>query len=122
MRWRFLLAIGVAAACSGVNASAEPRSVVDPANLRSGPGLAWPIIGVVPAYTSVEILTCAQGDTTGWCKVRYGDAAGYIAASVLAPVGPGGAMVAPLATSYSVQYIQLPAAARRCLASFRRKS
>jgi uncharacterized protein YraI len=108
MRWRFLLAIGVAAACSGVNASAEPRSVVDPANLRSGPGLAWPIIGVVPAYTSVEILTCAQGDTTGWCKVRYGDAAGYIAASVLAPVGPGGVMVAPLATSYSVRIYSAP--------------
>lgn len=108
MRWTFLLAIGAAAACSGVNASAEPRSVVDPANLRSGPGLAWPIIGVVPAYTSVEILTCAQGNTTGWCKVKYDDAVGYIAASVLAPQGPSGVMVAPLATSYSVRIYSAP--------------
>jgi uncharacterized protein YraI len=108
MRWRFLLAIAAAAACSGVNASAEPRAVVDPANLRSGPGLAWPIIGVVPADTPVEILTCAQGNTTGWCKVSYGDAVGYVAASVLAPRGSSGVMVAPLATSYSVRIYSAP--------------
>jgi len=108
MRWTFLLAMAAAAACSVVTASAEPRSVVDPANLRSGPGLAWPIIGVVPAYTSVEILTCAQGNTTGWCKVQYGDAAGYIAASVLAPEGASGVMVAPLATRYSVHIYSAP--------------
>jgi uncharacterized protein YraI len=108
MRWTFLLAIGAAAACSGVNAFAEPRAVVDPANLRSGPGLAWPIIGVVPADTPVEILTCAQGNTTGWCKVSYGDAVGYVAASVLAPRGSSGVMVAPLATSYSVRIYSAP--------------
>src|SRR5208283_141206 len=92
MRWTFLLAIGAAVACSAINASAEPRSVVDPANLRSGPGLAWPIIGVVPADTSVEILTCAQGNTTGWCKVKFDDTVGYVAASVLAPQGSSGVM------------------------------
>jgi len=108
MRWTFLLAIGVAAACSGVNASAEPRPVVDPANLRSGPGLAWPIIGVVPANTSVEILTCAQGNTRGWCKVKFGDSEGYVAASVLAPQGSSGVMVAPLATRYSVHIYSAP--------------
>jgi uncharacterized protein YraI len=108
MRGKFLLAIAAAAACSGVNASAEPRAVVDPANLRSGPGLAWPIIGVVPADTPVEILTCAQGNTTGWCKVSYGDAVGYVAASVLAPQGSSGVMVAPLATSYSVRIYSAP--------------
>ena len=91
-----------------VNASAEPRSVVDPANLRSGPGLAWPIIGVVPANTSVEILTCAQGNTTAWCKVKFGDSAGYIAAAVLAPHGSSGVMVAPLATRYSVHIYSAP--------------
>ena len=108
MRWTFLLAIGAVMACSVVTASAEPRSVVDPANLRSGPGLAWPIIGVVPAYTSVDILTCLQGDTTGWCKVQYGDTTGYIAAAVLAPHGSSGVMVAPLATRYSVHIYSAP--------------
>jgi uncharacterized protein YraI len=108
MRWTFLLAIGAAVACSSINASAEPRSIVDPANLRSGPGLAWPIIGVVPAYASVEILTCAQGDTMGWCKVKFDDSVGYIAASVLAPQGSSGVMVAPLATRYSVHIYSAP--------------
>ena len=108
MRWKFLLAFGAVMACSGVGASAEPRSVVDPANLRSGPGLAWPIIGVVPANTPVEILTCLQGNTTAWCKVQYGDATGYIAAAVLAPHGASGVMVAPLATRYSVHIYSAP--------------
>ena len=109
MRWKFLLAIrALPMACSGVSASAEPRSVVDPANLRSGPGLAWPIIGVVPANTPVEILTCLQGNTTAWCKVQYGDATGYIAAAVLAPHGASGVMVAPLATRYSVHIYSAP--------------
>ena len=108
MRWKFLLAVGDAMACSGVGASAEPRSVVDPVNLRSGPGLAWPIIGVVPADTSVEILTCAQGNTRGWCKVQYDDAVGFIAAAVLAPQGRSGVMVAPLATRYSVHIYSAP--------------
>ena len=62
----------------------------------------------MPAYASVDILTCLQGNTTGWCKVQYGDTAGYIAAAVLAPQGSSGVMVAPLATRYSVHIYSAP--------------
>jgi SH3-like domain-containing protein len=40
--------------------------------------------------------------------VKYDDAEGYIAASVLAPQGPSGVMVASLATSYSVRIYSAP--------------
>jgi uncharacterized protein YraI len=105
---KLLFIVATAALVSAPAAWAAAKTTIDPANLRSGPGLAWPVIGRVPASGEVHILTCGQGNTRGWCQVRYGDQKGWLAASTLAPSGRWGVKVAPLATRYSVHMRSQP--------------
>lgn len=109
MRSKLLFIVSATALIGASGAGAAGSSTaIDPANLRSGPGRAWPVIGMVPANGQVHILNCAEGNTRGWCQVTYGSQKGWIAANVLAPTGKWGVKVAPLATRYSVHVRSQP--------------
>ncbi len=51
----------------------------------------------------MHILTCAEGNSRGWCQVRYKGKKGFVAAGALAPSGAHGVQVAALATRYSAR-------------------
>jgi uncharacterized protein YraI len=55
---------------SGVAAAAVTEADV---KMRSGPGTNNPVMGVIPAGASVDVLGCR----TGWCRVRYAGRIGY---------------------------------------------
>jgi hypothetical protein len=74
-------------ALAPICASAAPAVVNTTVNLRQGPGTSAPIIGRIPAGSSVEIGTCS-GE---WCQATFQGMSGYVIASALAQGGaPGG--------------------------------
>jgi uncharacterized protein YraI len=54
-------------------------------NMRSGPGNAYPVIGVIPANSQVAIASCEAG--TMWCMVNAGGSQGWADANYLAQGG-----------------------------------
>lgn len=72
--------------------------VTSPANVRSGPGVKWPVVATIPAGADVQVLQCGGGWKRDWCKVSYGQTSGYVAAGVLAPSG-NNVVVAPVVTT-----------------------
>jgi uncharacterized protein YraI len=49
-------------------------------NLRTGPGMGYPVQAVVPAGAAIDINSCG----VEWCHVYWGAAAGYVAGRYLA--------------------------------------
>jgi uncharacterized protein YraI len=95
----FALAGATLAVCLG-SAAAAPRAVGDAANLRTGPGPAWPLIALIPAEAQVDVLNCGPGWEHDWCHVRYQNMTGYLRAGTLAPSPAGlSVTIAPLVTS-----------------------
>ncbi len=64
-------------------------------NLRSGPGTGYAVIEVMPAGSSVDVLSC----TGGWCRVAYAGETGYASRSYLG--GATTAYVTPPVTTYA---------------------
>ena len=87
---------------------AKTGAAMDPAKVRSGPGFAWPVTGKISANGKVHILTCATGNTRGWCKVRYAAGTGWVEASALAPSGASGVKIAPFKSRYSLHVRKRP--------------
>jgi uncharacterized protein YraI len=100
MRTRSLLVLGAALlALVGVQGAAHAAAVMSPANVRTGPGTSWPVVGSIPAGTDVQVLNCNEGWRHSWCQVRFGDQTGYVNASVLAASGRSNVVVAPVVTT-----------------------
>lgn len=104
---KLFLTFALTAMISG-GAMAKTGTATDSAAVRSGPGFAWPVTGQISANKKVHILTCATGNTRGWCKVRYSAGTGWIEASVLAPSGASGVKIAPFKTRYSAHVRKQP--------------
>lgn len=64
------------------------RVTADWLNLRGGPGIQNPIVGVLPAGTTVQLLGGPVND--GWWRVSAGERVGYVSGHWLAPTDPPG--------------------------------
>lgn len=69
----------IAAVLCTAQAHAETATVDSKVNLRTGPGPAFSIVGVIPAGTRLTVEKC----TDEWCRVRAGRAHGYISRALL---------------------------------------
>ncbi|KFC66954.1 SH3 type 3 domain protein [Devosia sp. LC5] len=82
----FRLAIFTAmAALASVGAAlAAPATVTTNVNVRSGPSQQTAVLDVLQAGTRID----AQCDSSGWCRVSYGRASGWVSAAYVAIGGP----------------------------------
>lgn len=108
MRLKLILAATAAMMIGLAGAMAKTSTAMDSANVRSGPGFAWPVTGKISANGRVHILTCAMGNSRGWCKVSYSAGTGWVEASVLAPSGASRVKIAPFKTRYSAHVRNRP--------------
>ncbi len=86
------LYLAVAAALAAVPLAAQPAAaqtgavVMVDLNLRTGPDLSYPPVGVMPAGTPVTVFGCTEGYM--WCDVAWGYNRGWVAGQYLAAQGP----------------------------------
>ncbi len=71
-------------------AAAGPVRVLDYLNLRTGPGIVYPIIEIIPAGWTID----AGGCVAGWCQVNVNGIVGYADANFLG-FGYGPVALAP---------------------------
>lgn len=76
----FKTLLGGAALLAGmafaVPASAHQGFTLNVVNLRSGPGVSYPVINRVVGDEPLEIYGCLDG--YGWCEAGWGDARGWV--------------------------------------------
>lgn len=53
-------------------------------NLRAGPGVGYPIVGVIPANTAVDVAGCLA--EASWCRVMVGGVDGWASGDYLTTV------------------------------------
>lgn len=82
----FVKSADLAPVGSGASGKVMVASVIttDLANLRTGPGVNWPVAAVIPAEETVNVLQCNKGWLSGWCKVAYEGETGWVNAGLLA--------------------------------------
>lgn len=80
-----LLGAAAALALSAGIASAAPARVQTDLHVRAGPGTSYPVIGTLPAGSTVDAHDCSGG----WCMVR----GGYASAAYLSFAGGPGPVV-----------------------------
>jgi uncharacterized protein YraI len=70
-----------------------PKSlkILDAANIRSGPGLGYPVIGGLQRDSLAEVI--GRDSTSQWYAIRFGDGQGWVSSTVAAY--PGGAAALP---------------------------
>lgn len=76
-KYRVFSAIAAILVIMGIVASsarAEPAAVTYDLNLRSGPGLGYPVILTMAGGSIVEVGECYDGV---WCEIEYGDYYGF---------------------------------------------
>jgi len=71
--------IGGLLALSCGAAFAEPAILETNAKLRSGPGMQFATLVVLPGGTTVDVMDCGGR----WCAVAYGQRQGYVARSLI---------------------------------------
>ncbi|MDF2619443.1 MAG: type 3 domain protein [Xanthobacteraceae bacterium] len=104
MRIRTSLALASGLVVAGtLVAGAWPSTTTTNANVRSGPGTAYGVLGTLPAGSPVDVIAC----TGNWCQTQYG----YISAGLLGQgatgygaAGLGAAGLAGLAPGYAPAY------------------
>ncbi len=74
-------------------ASALPAVAENDVNIRTGPGIQFAIIGVLPAGAAVDVGQCMGA----WCLVNFGGQTGYVSQAYLS-------MNAPVASGYGEPY------------------
>lgn len=79
MRSRLLLLVVALFAALIRDVSAKPAIVVDPVDLRSGPGANFSLVLTIPAQALVDAGKCRSD----WCRISYAGARGYVAAAAL---------------------------------------
>lgn len=72
-------------------AAADPAVVDTKLNLRSGPGPAFNVIGIVPRGSRLDVQNCGEE----WCRVRFGRQTGYASRALLKTGVDAYASVAP---------------------------
>jgi hypothetical protein len=100
MRYKFATALaGVFIAATTASAFARPAVTTTAANIRSGPGVQNPVVGVIPAGAPIDVGTCAS-----WCLVRTAEGSGYVSRSLIAFGGARGPAAAVQAPAYGAGY------------------
>jgi uncharacterized protein YraI len=67
--------------CLPLSAFALDGYVSANVNLRSGPGLDYPVVSVLPQWTGLQVMGCVNG--YAWCDVQVGPDRGWIYAEYL---------------------------------------
>jgi len=65
-------------------AAAAPVVLATNLKLRTGPGLNFGIITVMPAGATIEVVSCGPG----WCNVNFGGQGGFADSRYLGAGGP----------------------------------
>lgn len=92
MKHRFAGLIAIAMlATAAFPAYATSAQVLRDLNVRAGPGTAYPIIGRLRAYSTVEALAC----NPGWCTIAWNGPA-FVSAAYLGFGGPAPYVNGPL--------------------------
>jgi uncharacterized protein YraI len=91
-----LLAAAILAVSAGT-AVATPGFSTDVANVRTGPGIGFPIAATLPPQAPLNVGPCVAG----WCRVIFPGGVGFMASPLVAlgvpaPVGPAVAAAGPL--------------------------
>jgi len=97
-------AIALASTCLLLAGAAEANTMAvawTDLNLRAGPGPAYPILGVIPATGSVEVMGCLEAND--WCNVSYDGLAGWASGSYL--TGEAGTVIHLDRTTYAVETV-----------------
>jgi len=77
-------------------AAAAPALVTGDLNLRSGPGVNFPVVGVLPGGLTVDVQGCGGG----WCSVASAEGSGYASSNFLDMAGGYGGPVYGEAPDY----------------------
>ena len=85
---RLMTGAGLLALSTGY-AAAAPAVVASPVNLRTGPGIEFPVIAAMPAGTAIDVVGCGAE----WCRVAFAGNVGFASRPFL---GLGSAAIAPL--------------------------
>ena len=90
----------VALAGCAISLSASAHSIINPAAMRQGPGMKWPVIAEIPVGADVDFVNCGPGWKHNWCHVKYNGFDGYVNANTLAPSASGNNVaIAPIVTA-----------------------
>ena len=68
---------------SGNNVEVAPIVTNDAANLRSGPGQSYPVVGVLIPNSQVNVQKCTSHWGQNWCKVNFDGLQGWVHGSLL---------------------------------------
>ncbi|MFA5899282.1 MAG: SH3 domain-containing protein [Hyphomicrobium sp.] len=83
MRLRILLAVAALATTAGLTvANAEPGYTTANVNMRTGPDIDFPSIGVIPEGDDIYVEGCLRDES--WCDVRWGPDRGWVYSEYLA--------------------------------------
>jgi len=74
----------VALARSGGHLDVAGVVTTDATALHKSPRIFSRVITTIPAGAEVNVLNCASGLGSGWCKVAYGGAVGFVRGGLLA--------------------------------------
>ncbi len=74
-------------AVSAASALARPAVTTTDSNLRGGPGVENPVVGVLPAGSAIDVGNCAGT----WCRVSGDGLTGFLSRSLIAFGGARGA-------------------------------
>jgi len=83
---------GLLLATSSVSALAMPAATTFNSNLRSGPGVENPVVGIILAGAAIDVGSCSSS----WCSVRAEGGEGYVSRSLIAFGGAPGSPIAVL--------------------------
>lgn len=104
MKLRALMAIAALATGLGtVAAQAEPGYATAYVNMRTGPDIDFPSLGVIPEGEPIYVEGCLRDES--WCDVRWGPDRGWVFSEYIA-FEYRGAMV-PL-PDYGPEYFRIP--------------
>jgi hypothetical protein len=96
--------IGGLLALSSSVAVADPAVLETNAKVRSGPGMQFSTLTVLPGGSTVDVMDCSGR----WCAVAYGERQGYMARSLL-DFEETVTVVQPPAGIYASTYAPYPA-------------
>jgi len=86
--WKQIVLGGSAAFLFASGALADGSAVTTGnLNIRSGPGVGFSVVGVIPQHDSVSVSGCVAN--TSWCAVNHDGIAGWSSASYLAMASDG---------------------------------
>lgn len=60
-------------------AAARPAATTYLANMRTGPGVGYPVVAAIPQGSIVDMASCAKS----WCRVTWNGVSGYVSAGLL---------------------------------------